>query len=293
MIEANNRYVVPLLVFLADWSIRWGLVLAALALWFSLRPPRLACTRHTLCLVALAAGILLPVVPRWGRVPIAWLAPIRSIEPAASADLRVFQAAPRSEPDRSDPPSLPQRPLVIPSGTVSGPARAPRPAVTTPTLGDRIKAIGGWCLGAWPIAGSWTVILTLLMARMIGGRFLLAKLRKEAVAVDAASQRLLADCRAALGLNRRLHLAMHPGVASPVTLVGFRPLVLVPPQWEHWPRAHRRASLLHDWLIWLDATMWPSCSANYSVYRFSSTPSSSGCCAGSITSASCSAMRPW
>ena len=42
MIEVTDRWVVPLLVFLADWSVRWGLVLAALALWLALRPPRLA-----------------------------------------------------------------------------------------------------------------------------------------------------------------------------------------------------------------------------------------------------------
>jgi BlaR1 peptidase M56 len=243
MIEITDRWVVPLLVYLADWSVRWGLVLAALALWLSLRPPRLAGTRHTLCLVGLAAGILLPVVPRWGSVPIAWPAPIRSIEVAGATDSKVLPVAPRSEPVASNPP---ERPLVKRSGTMSGPASPVKPAIAEPSFADRIKAAGAWRIGASIIAGSWMLMVTMNAARMIGGRRLLAKLREEAAAVDSASQELLADCRTALGLARRLNLAMHPGVASPVTLGGFRPLVLVPPRWDRWPQPHRRACLLHE-----------------------------------------------
>jgi len=243
MIEITDRWVIPLLVLLADWSVRWGLVLAALALWLALRPPRLAGTRHTLCLVALAAGVLLPAVPRWGSLPISWPSPMRSIAITAPADTKVLPAALRSEPIDPNPPELP---LVRQSGTMSGLASPLKSAIVEPSFADRIKAAGAWRIGAWFIAGSWMLMVTMLAARMIGGRRLLAKLREEAVAVDPASQELLADCRAALGLTRRLNLAMHAGVASPVTLGGFRPLVLVPHRWDRWPQPHRRACLLHE-----------------------------------------------
>lgn len=47
---------VPWLAILVDGSIRWGIVLSALAVWFALRPPRRAATRHLLCVSALAAA---------------------------------------------------------------------------------------------------------------------------------------------------------------------------------------------------------------------------------------------
>jgi len=36
MIGFTDRWAIPWLVFLADWSIRWGVVLAILAVWFVL-----------------------------------------------------------------------------------------------------------------------------------------------------------------------------------------------------------------------------------------------------------------
>ena len=51
-----DHFVVPWLSLLTDWSIRWGAVLAVLATWFLIRPPRRAVTRYVLCLAALAAG---------------------------------------------------------------------------------------------------------------------------------------------------------------------------------------------------------------------------------------------
>ena len=60
-----DRIVVPWLWFLAEWSLRWGVVIAAIAAWLALRPPRRAATRHLLCVVAGIAGLLLSVSPRW------------------------------------------------------------------------------------------------------------------------------------------------------------------------------------------------------------------------------------
>ena len=72
MTHLTDRWVVPGLALLADWSIRWGVVLAMLAVWLILRPPRRAATRHLLCLATLVAGVLLPVAPRWGAAAVPW-----------------------------------------------------------------------------------------------------------------------------------------------------------------------------------------------------------------------------
>ena len=63
MMDLTARWVVPWLTLLAEWSVRWGVVIAMLAAWLALRPPRRTATRHLLCLAALAAGVLLPVAP--------------------------------------------------------------------------------------------------------------------------------------------------------------------------------------------------------------------------------------
>jgi hypothetical protein len=85
-----------------------------------------------------------------------------------------------------------------------------------------------------------------LSARLVGGRLLLSKLRARAVPGGKESDWLLDECRRALGLSRPVALGVHPAVGSPVTLGGRRPLVLVPPDWDGWPEAHRRACLLHE-----------------------------------------------
>ena len=72
MMDLTERWVIPWLTLLAEWSVRWGVVIAMLAAWLALRPPKRTATRHLLCLAALAAGVLLPVAPRWGNAVVPW-----------------------------------------------------------------------------------------------------------------------------------------------------------------------------------------------------------------------------
>ena len=72
MMDLTARWVVPWLTLLAEWSVRWGVVIAMLAAWLALRPPKRTATRHLLCLAVLAAGVLLPVAPRWGNAVVPW-----------------------------------------------------------------------------------------------------------------------------------------------------------------------------------------------------------------------------
>jgi len=237
----TDRWVVPWLMLLVDGSIRWGIVLAALAAWFALRPPKRAATRHLLCISALAAGVILPFTPRWGVAVPSWYvpsptavevppeptAPRPSPEPEASTRTVVEAAsdAPHSPP--REPGSLPAPPVI----------QAP-PRNAAPIDYGRIVALAA--------AVAWAVIVVVLMARLAGGALVLARLRRGAVDGDEDARRLVDECRGRLGTRRPLRFAMHPGVASPVVLGGFRPLILAPTDWAEWPEPQRRACLLHE-----------------------------------------------
>jgi hypothetical protein len=96
------------------------------------------------------------------------------------------------------------------------------------------------------VASVWAATASVLLARLLGGQFLLRRMRRGASTVGSASHRILAACRAELRLSRTVSLSVHPSIASPIALGGLRPIVLVPPDWEDWPEADRRACLLHE-----------------------------------------------
>ena len=75
LLDLANGRVLPGLAFLADWSIRWGILLALFLSWLAVRPPRDAASRYSICATLLAAGIFLPFVPRWASVPLLSPAP--------------------------------------------------------------------------------------------------------------------------------------------------------------------------------------------------------------------------
>ncbi len=85
-----------------------------------------------------------------------------------------------------------------------------------------------------------------MVVRLAHGWLALARLRREAVELGGESARLVDECRAALGLSRRVRLAAHPGVQSPAVVAGGRAVVLVPADWIDWPEPDRRACLLHE-----------------------------------------------
>jgi hypothetical protein len=119
MTHLTDRWVVPWLAILADWSIRWGIVLAPLAVWFALRPPRRTAIRSLLCLSALAAGVLLPVAPRWGDAVVPW--PSRSVGVAGGS--------PTSMPPPAGPEAPGARPALSRAATGPGPQHRSREVV--------------------------------------------------------------------------------------------------------------------------------------------------------------------
>ena len=243
MSHLADHWALPWLATLADWSIRWGVVLAALAAWLALRPPRRAATRHLLCLSALVAGVLLPVAPRWGDAVVPW--PARggtAVAPTPRAHPGTVGVSHGLPPE----PDAPGRPTQLRDASLQ-----PRPALAaSPPLPVRPipppPPLGAWRLATLVAAGAWAAVVLSRLVRLACGWLMLSRLRRGAVELGPGSGRLLGECRSALGLSRPAGLAVHPAVASPVAIGGLSPLVLVPPDWGDWPEPHRRACLLHE-----------------------------------------------
>jgi len=245
MTHLTDRWVVPWLALLTEWSVRWGVILVVLAAWFFLRPPRRAATRHLLCLATLVAGVLLPVAPRWGDAAVPWPSwgvpavggSAASVPvPSSSDDLAVGLASPKA----ADP-----GPLRLTSEAVVQ-TRPVRVETRREPLRPMTASQDAWRLAALAAAGTWAAIVLAQLVRLAGGWLILARLMRGAVEVGSQSDRLLGECRAALELSRPVRLAVHPAVASPVVVGGLRPVVLVPTDWGDWPEPNRRACLLHE-----------------------------------------------
>jgi len=242
MIRLVDGTLDPFLGFLAGWSIRWGVLIVALAAWLLARPPRLATTRHLLCATVLAAGLVLPFAPRWTAPwplpsPALPLAP-PTIQPAIPGPERL--AAPRRiaatiEPDRP--------PIASPTAV-----ELTRPVVATRVGGPEIDRGPSGGPGAWRrarlgLGAAWLAGTVGLLIRLMIGGAILARLRSSSRPIAGAA---FDDCRRELGSRRAVGLAAHPAVGSPVVLGGLRPTILVPDDWDGLPEASRRACLLHE-----------------------------------------------
>ena len=52
--------------FLGEWSLRWGVLIAIVAVWFGVRAPRRSDVRYAIAWSVLLAGLCLPLLPQWG-----------------------------------------------------------------------------------------------------------------------------------------------------------------------------------------------------------------------------------
>ena len=205
--------IVAWLGLLVDWSIRWGLVLAALAVWFALRPPRRAAIRYALCAAGLGAGLILPVVPRWAGATVVWPAAMAKAcagsEPASAArtgsvTTRTVEAAtaPRPGEPSAHPESLRRR------TRTADPVRV---AIAW------IQALGedAWQLTALILAVIWVMSFVIFSARLVGGWLFLATLRRGASKVSEASISIMNECRQAVRLSRPHGIGFPPGGRLP------------------------------------------------------------------------------
>ncbi len=242
MTHFTDRWVIPGLTFLGEWSLRWGVVIAIVVLGFATLRPKRASVRYLICLVTLCVGVLLPFTPRWGNATLPWPSATRRIveePPLAMPESVVLQEnvpAPihRQELAENPQPSMPVEPIV------TQPATSPvaPPLIVNPlTIAQRAALIAAFM---------WATVTFTLVFRLACGRCLLGRLRRGVVQLGADSDALLEECRVAIGLRRSVSLAVHKSVVSPVVMGGVRPLVLVPADWESWSEPSRRACLLHE-----------------------------------------------
>ncbi len=241
LIDMTDHLVIPALTLLADWSIRWGLLLALLWIVLALRPPRRAAMRYLLCLGALGVGLLLPAAPRWGTATLAW----PSWKPGHAIDSSIVPSLgpPAITPEVGSAPTTVTTTVAPARQVVSQQFRGEHPI----RAADLPKpAIGVWRLIALGIGAVWASVVAILCAQLIGGRLLVSRIRIGVIEADSASLRLLDGCRREIGLTRAVGIAVHRAVVSPVTLGGRAALVVVPPDWPSWCEADRRACLLHE-----------------------------------------------
>ena len=233
----------PALWFLAAWSIRWGVLILGLALWFRVRPPRRAATRHLLCGSVLVAGLALPLAPgwtapwpRWG-----WVVPDRPA-PASIAAAPDARPEPIRLPVETEVEVEPIRPaLGALSASRSAPATRPIPHASPARPIEFGRAIP-LVLGLIWLIGSLVVL-----ARLAVGWWSLSRLRRAASPLVGPSRATFDQARrAAVPSRRRIEAATHPAVGSPIALGGWSPVILLPTTWDTWTEADQRAALLHE-----------------------------------------------
>ncbi|HEY7314861.1 MAG TPA: M56 family metallopeptidase [Gemmataceae bacterium] len=240
MIELIDTRLTPLLLLLADWSLRWGVVLVVLAAMLKLWPPRRPATRLLLCRLVLLGGLLLPLLPRcWGPS----LSHAEREETVATAGHTEMEHLPPATPTirpRREGPLVEAPP---PSPEVEQPSAEPIPeeaAAEPPAPVGRPR----WIVPA--LAGIWMGGVVLMMARLLAAWVCLTRFRRGTAPVDEPAQAFFRRCRTELGVRRRARLMSHPAVDAPVLLGGFRPCIVVPADWQALPEAARRSSLLHE-----------------------------------------------
>jgi beta-lactamase regulating signal transducer with metallopeptidase domain len=255
-----------------DWSVRWGVLIGLLAVWFGWRPPRRSEVRHALAWGVLVVGLGLPLPPLWGPgfwQPQASLAHV-ALTPKAPqhAEGRENGAVPDTleQPTKTDAHVIWEQtpgdagvPFEQATGGVvaraSGEGTEPAPAAVARTgavdAGETLAAppahqLDGRRLLVLALSGLYLGGVVWSLLRITGGAFLLARLRRTAREVDEDVRAALADGCVRLRLSRPVRIAAHDAVRSPLVCGLFRPLILVPGDWTDVPAADQRACLLHE-----------------------------------------------
>ncbi|HEV3303838.1 MAG TPA: M56 family metallopeptidase [Planctomycetaceae bacterium] len=237
----------PALWLLLDWSLRWGVLIVAIGLWFAVRPPRQASLRLAACQLVLVAGLLMPLVPHWWGaklLPNRWVSATDDVAPEQLA-AESAEPLPRPSIAKSTAAIVEDRAR---SAVGAEPARAD---IATMQLSSSAAPQSAQHFGAGRIvvliaAALWTVGACVQLIRLVAGAIWLSRLPRSARQPNPESQELFDRCREGMGLRRRVRLGIHSALTAPVFVGGWRALVLVPSGWEQLDPDAQRAVLWHE-----------------------------------------------
>ncbi len=225
----------------------------ALALLVFFRRQWSAVTLHSICVVAFLVMFLTPlaglVAPKY-RIAVR-SAPVTQVEEVGAG--KALAPAP-AMPDTVEPSDerAESRPLPGVTGKTT-PATAPAtkydgkkplPKAADPVTGARgIWSWRGWEFIGWGhlVIATFFLFLVALNHVVCFFRFLFAKKPS-----NAGWEQALQEARQALGVTRRIRLALSPRCSVPVAVGMIRPRVIVPPAALEWDAPKRKVALLHE-----------------------------------------------
>ncbi len=260
-----NDLLSPMLSFLFDWSIRWGLLILGLALWLRMRPPSSVATRLLLGRVVLIAGLLLPLTPRWWNFPLPNLELNRAEAPALSEpQSRRESLQPEilaSDPSfvaKSEPPKKKQgRPKS--EGNVAKPerTRSVSPSLV-PAAREPVSAAPWQVSLSWQAAlvWAWAAGVAFFLLRLGVGMWWMNRTKLQAATAPRELVAQWEDVRSDLKITRNVTLLISDRVACPTLFGGLRPAVLLSPNWANCPREERRIAFVHEWTHARHADDW-------------------------------------
>lgn len=218
----------PWIGLLADWSVRWGVLILALMAASAVGLPRTIAARLWLGRLVLMGGLFLPLGPRW------WSAPWTSQSRTASGSIA------RQLDNDTSIASSSELNLASTTQSISQPLHTDlSPTATTATgliaMDWQVVATVVWCAGCG-----------CFLARLAAGWWWLGRIRRSATPLQGPELLELQLVRAELGVGRRVELFSSANAAGPVLMVGWPSAIVVPADWSSWSEQDRRAVLLHE-----------------------------------------------
>ncbi len=260
MSELCGQWVALLL----DWSIRFGILILLLAVWFWLRPPQSVALRLLLGRLVLLAGLFLPLTPQWISVP--WTEIRNSLagrsDPQAHdsssepLDSFALQTPPFSLTDYPKPESVAD-PRAFEAEAIQASDRQEHQENTlenNPSLAEPQKPLdsrttfGAFGNMDWGVAAAsfWLAGLGFCLLRLFLGAIWLGKFKRECRQASLFMQTEWDQIRKEWAIKREAPVVISDRLRTPALLGGWNPMVVLPCEWGKATPEDRRAVLLHE-----------------------------------------------
>lgn len=264
MIDFIDLQLAPAIWFTAEWSLRWGALIAMILMWFAIRAPKAAAVRLFVLRLTLVAGLLLPLVP------VAWGPKVNVLEPVEISPRQtspkqpvVTEVIPRAEEARNSrnawdvmrrlaaktpAPATPKPDTSAPANSIIPVTDSPIvESEMTPPLEPTNQQSWDWLrISFITIAAAWALGVLIQLLRLTSGWIWLQRLCRDGTLLSEHYENEFAACRRKLNINRRVQMKMQAAVDSPILVAGWVPTILVPTQWNQLSSSAREAILLHE-----------------------------------------------